>query len=382
VWSARNALSAVSAVERFVAPDALAVVEVEGEIVRIRRVNGTTIDARGALGSELLALIDSGNMGPLLTCMADAPQLGGNLKDLAGIGRKPLTPTTALELSGWDLLFVEVVGRCNERCVHCYADAAPEVESELSLETCLAIVDAGAALGFARVQFTGGDPLLCPFLPELVERASGAGLATEIYTNGLLLSQKLLDRLAPHKPTLAFSFYSHDAAVHDAITQTANSHALTTRAIDRAVAAGFAVRVSIIVMEQNAHDLAATCDYLRAHGVTELAFAPTRTVGRGKSFTGTIDYSLTGQLRSAHGGSTVQEQGKLAVASDGSVYPCIFNRSTPLGNVNHERLEQIVKAPAMRRSLLGSDEHDIERLQCVGCRLTATALRACSRAIQ
>ncbi len=375
------------AVERFVAPDALAVVEVDGDSVRIRRVNGATIDARGALATELLALIDSGTEGPLLRAM---PELGGDLRGLSGAGRHALSPTRALELGGWDLLFIELVGRCNERCIHCYADAAPEVESELSLETCVALIDAAAALGFARVQLTGGDPLLCPFVPELVERAARLGVPAEIYTNGLLLSQKLLERLAPHKPTLAFSFYSHDPAVHDAITQTPNSQALTTRAIERAVAAGFPVRVSIIVMEENAHDLAVTCAFLRARGVEQLAFAPTRSVGRGRNFTGAIDYSLVGRGVSAHGGASPSERGsrsshergKLAVASNGDVYPCIFNRTTPLGNIAQRSLQQIVAAPELRRSLLGTDEADAERLQCVGCRLTATALRACPRAIQ
>lgn len=365
------------AVERFVAPDALAVVEVAGDRVQIRRVNGTTIDARGALATELLALLDSGTEGPLLRAM---PELGGDLRGLSGAGLRALSPTRALELSGWDLLFIELVGRCNERCVHCYADAAPEVESELSFDACVALIDAAAALGFARVQLTGGDPLLCPFLPDLVERAARLGVPSEIYTNGLLLSQKLLERLAPHKPTLAFSFYSHDPAVHDAITQTANSHALTTRAIERAVAAGFPVRVSIIVMEENAHDLAATCAFLRARGVDQLAFAPTRSVGRGRNFTGEIDYSLIPRGVSAHGGSS-RERGKLAVASNGDVYPCIFNRTTPLGNIASRSLEEIVAAPSLRRSLLGADEDDAQRLQCVGCRLTATALRACTRAL-
>ena len=67
-----------------------------------------------------------------------------------------------------------------------------------SRELCEQIIDDAHAAGFRRIQFTGGDPLICKFLPELVERAAPLFELREIYTNGLLLDDELLDRLAPH----------------------------------------------------------------------------------------------------------------------------------------------------------------------------------------
>ena len=86
---------------------------------------------------------------------------------------------------------------------------------------------------------------------------------------------------------------------------------------------------------------------------------------------------------SAHGGASKYESrgelGKLAVASDGNVYPCIFNRATPLGHISQRSLSTIVAAPDVRRSLMQAPEEDREKLQCAGCRLTAVALRDCAR---
>jgi MoaA/NifB/PqqE/SkfB family radical SAM enzyme len=49
-----------------------------------------------------------------------------------------------------------------------------------------------AALGFQRVTFAGGEPLLAPHIDELVQAAKHRfGLRTSIVTNGSLLS---LDR--------------------------------------------------------------------------------------------------------------------------------------------------------------------------------------------
>src|SRR5690606_31241235 len=114
-------------------------------------------------------------------------------------------------------------------CVHCYADASPEVNTSLPLDACQqALVDA-KALGFVRVQFTGGDPLLYKELPQLVEQAASLGLRPEVYTNGLSLGPSLLGKLAPHCPGFAFSFYSANAEVHDQITRVPGSQERTLR---------------------------------------------------------------------------------------------------------------------------------------------------------
>jgi len=375
-----------SSTARWVAPQGRAVIEQTGEGVRVRRLDGTIIDANGAFADEILAFIDSGSTGPRLAVMADVEPFKGGLRGLCGVGRSALTPTRALELAGWDLLFIEVVGKCNERCVHCYADSAPEVDTALSRDQVLAILDDAKKIGFPRVQFTGGDPLLCSFLPEVVERAHALGLFPEIYTNGLLLSEKLLERLAPFISTIAFSYYSLRPEVHDAITRTANSHALTTRAIQRSLARGVSVRASVIIMDENVEDAAATVAHLRSMGVKQIDLAPGRAVGRGKSFHGQLDPALWEVGMSAHGGVSKEdsraELGKLAVASDGSVYPCIFNRATPLGHIAQRRLADVVAAPDVRRSLMQDPNEDREKLQCAGCRLTAVALRDCARGVR
>ena len=105
-----------------------------------------------------------------------------------------------------------------------------------------AVLDDAAALGFARIQFTGGDPLVSPHLVPAVEYAAARGLhAIEVYTNGFALGDTLFEQLRPHGVAFAFSFYSADAAIHDAITRTPGSQRRTLAAIDRALRAGLAV---------------------------------------------------------------------------------------------------------------------------------------------
>ncbi|HTQ45398.1 MAG TPA: radical SAM protein, partial [Polyangiaceae bacterium] len=285
-------------------------------------------------------------------------------------------------------LFLEVAGRCNERCVHCYADSAPEVRDALDVDTCVRVIREGATLGFERLQLTGGDPLLCPFLPDLTREARSAGFGSiEVYTNGLALSDDRLASLAEHGASFAFSFYSHDAGVHDAITRTPGSHRRTSDAIARAVKRGLHTRVSIILMEANGQHLEATTAYLVDLGVPAESIGHDRVRGVGRGAGALHDLRRAPQpvppveeTRGNHSGAessceTPRWPGKLCVAYTGAVYPCIFSRRTELGHVAREPLATILDRVRNRRAT-GIVDVDATRdqLACFDCRLTALAL--------
>ena len=141
-----------------------------------------------------------------------------------------------------------LTARCNERCTHCYAESSPDRTEALSEAVVMSALDDAAELGFARVQLTGGDPLVSDLCVPAAAHASKLGIAqVEVYTNGLALIGRTYEQLAALGVRLAFSFYSHDPATHDAITRTPGSHRRTLAAIHRSVRDGLDVRVSVIV---------------------------------------------------------------------------------------------------------------------------------------
>jgi MoaA/NifB/PqqE/SkfB family radical SAM enzyme len=242
-----------------------------------------------------------------------------------------------------------------------------------------ALLDA-KELGFARVQFTGGDPLLYKELPQLVAEATALSFDPEIYTNGLSLSPSLLSQLTPHRPAFAFSFYSANAEAHDQITRVPGSQKRTLAAIERVQKAGLALRVGIILMEQNAEDFEATEALLKGLGVEQIAWSGTTHVGRGDLFRPERAPSGPGVHQSAPPQANVTHMiaatpspptGNLCLSSNGEVYPCIFNRATRLGSIHESSLQEIARSPSVRSLLMRSAQ---ERLSCYSCRLTDRAI--------
>ena len=58
---------------------------------------------------------------------------------------------------------------------------------------CLSVVDALASAGFDKINFAGGEPTLCPWLPDLIRRAKGLGFTTSMVTNGSRITPEWLD---------------------------------------------------------------------------------------------------------------------------------------------------------------------------------------------
>ncbi|TAM79723.1 MAG: radical SAM protein [Acidobacteria bacterium] len=103
-----------------------------------------------------------------------------------------------VKLTHLDSLWFQVSGTlCNIACAHCFNNSGPNVRtfSFLSLEKVRAELAAAAKACVKEVFFTGGEPFLHPQLPEMLEMSLGTA-PTTVLTNGMLINDRIADRLA------------------------------------------------------------------------------------------------------------------------------------------------------------------------------------------
>ncbi|MDP4510696.1 viperin family antiviral radical SAM protein [Nonomuraea turcica] len=89
---------------------------------------------------------------------------------------------------------------CNMRCRFCFAtfrDVRNSVlpEGHLPEQDARRVVALLAEAGFTKITFAGGEPLLCPWIADLIRLAKSCGLTTALVTNGSLLSTQKLEDL-------------------------------------------------------------------------------------------------------------------------------------------------------------------------------------------
>jgi len=353
-------------------------IELQGELRRGFHEGEVSANLRAA------SLLDS-SLAQLASAMADgAPQ--------------PLTRAALLRGAGYEQLFIELTAQCNEHCVHCYAESSPERREALDLETLRAVIDDAASVGFESVQLTGGDPLISAHCLEAARHVREAGIARlEIYTNGLALGGQLYDALRELQPAFAFSFYSSDADEHDAITRTPGSQRRTLEAIRRVAADGLSCRASIVVMEDNRDSVEATVACLGEVGVSpeRIGIDVQRSVGRGlltirrseartattpiEPVSGDRGPSMAPAAGAGHRAPGSHGfGGRAAVSYDGTVFPCIFTRSWPLGDVRQRRLREILmdgrELSLDRDAIIEGMSRHHDQLSCWECRMRASML--------
>lgn len=262
---------------------------------------------------------------------------------LLSVSGPTLYPGCELEgeaVEGLSFVWLEITGRCQLECTHCYADSSPRGgHGAMAVRDWVRVMDEAAALGTRMVQFIGGEPTLHDGLPTLIRHALARDLRVEVYSNLVHVTDELWNVFGEPGVGLATSYYSDDAAQHAEITRRRGTHARTKANIVEALRRSVPLRVGLIDVSDGQRVAAAEAE-LRALGVTEIGRDRLRQVGRGVRDAGLDVAELCGDCA----------RGKVAVSPAGDVWPCVFSRWMPVGNVRERGLGDIVASPEMRRA--------------------------------
>jgi len=104
-----------------------------------------------------------------------------------------------------------VTHECNRKCGHCHVETVAHGDERNHLKwlpknDACKVADELSRQKVTRVGISGGEPLLVPYLEELVEYASRqCGIELELATNGIFLTEEKVFRLAQHLKKAATS---------------------------------------------------------------------------------------------------------------------------------------------------------------------------------
>lgn len=237
-------------------------------------------------------------------------------------------------MSGTSFLWLELTGRCQLECRHCYALSSPSgTHGAMTPPDWVRVLDQAAAMGVEMVQFIGGEPTLHPALVDLLDHALFLGLEVEVFSNLVRVTDELWEAFSRPGVSLATSYYSDDPARHAAVTGRP-SHARTRANISEALRRGIPLRAGVIDLGGDQRAAAAQAELVEL-GVPEVGYDRLRQVGRGVRDAQPGVEQLCGRCG----------DGVAAVSPDGAVWPCVFSRWLPVGNVLERELAEVLAGP-------------------------------------
>ena len=297
-----------------------------------------------------------------------------------------------------DLAWLEVTQACNLKCVHCYeGQEHRDVTSVLDINRWMDVVNQLSELGVGNVVLIGGEPTLYGQLPVLISALSAKEIRTTMITNATYLPRDLVDLVARTNTSVRISVYGHCASVHDAITQTPGSFERTMSNLKILLSEKVTININVVIMRENETHLHEIQTFVKNLGVSGCKFDVIRCVyGVGiEQHLPVTQASLRLGRRCKPEFSITKDRfwdavryntcwnRKIAICNDGKVFPCVFARTVPAGNVLDSSIGEILNSSKLQECWsLNLDKIDKcrqceFRYACKDCRPVAMSVRNC-----
>jgi radical SAM protein with 4Fe4S-binding SPASM domain len=188
---------------------------------------------------------------------------------------------------------VELTLNCNLRCIYCYRDAGPAHAERLPTDQLLSILQELSCAGVRGVELTGGEPLIHPDFPQILDNCANQFNMLTLLTNGCLIDEDLAIQIASYREKLVVQIDLDGSTpeVHDHIRGQAGAFKKAKQAISLLAKHQVRTRVVMNVIPFNANDVEKTLLLARELGATSFTYSHVLDVGRGKD----IDLQFTAE---------------------------------------------------------------------------------------
>ena len=194
-----------------------------------------------------------------------------------------------------------ITGSCNLKCRHCYLCAPEKKYGDITFSRITELVDEISEAGIMEVSITGGEPFVKKEIWDILALLAEKKIRiSQIYTNGVMVSDSVLERLekvlGPQfaknglKPEFSLSF--DGVGTHDDIRGIKGTELETIKAIERIVAHGFSVRIETVLYRKNVGNMIETLDLMSKKGVESWKISGVGDVGNWLKTEGTENLSI------------------------------------------------------------------------------------------
>ncbi|WP_227816734.1 heme d1 biosynthesis radical SAM protein NirJ [Nitrogeniibacter aestuarii] len=175
-----------------------------------------------------------------------------------------------------------LIRRCNLTCKHCYSISADtHFPGELNTSQVFSVMDDLEAAKVPVLILSGGEPLLRPDIFEIAHRAKSMGFYTALSSNGTLITEENIDRIAAVDFNYVGVSLDGIAGTHDRFRRKEGAFDESLDGIRLCRELGVKVGVRFTMTQDNADDLPALLDLVEEERIDRFYFSHLNYAGRG-----------------------------------------------------------------------------------------------------
>src|SRR5271155_3986534 len=155
---------------------------------------------------------------------------------------------------------IEVTRRCPLDCLHCYNNLPmgdqEARKQEMSLAEHCALLDELVAMGSMWLLYSGGEIFARKDFLSIYTEAKKRGFLITLFTNGILINEKIADYLAKWRPfSIEITLYGATRETYEALTQKRGSYDRCMRGIQLLLERKLPLKLKTVPTTINRHEV-------------------------------------------------------------------------------------------------------------------------------
>ncbi len=299
---------------------------------------------------------------------------------------------------------VEFSLRCNFHCPYCYVPDNSYLQQELNREEiCGAIIQA-KELGAKKIIILGGEPMIYPYIMDMIKFIKDSGLEIEMFTNGTNITIYVAKQLFDYGVNIVLKMNSFDQDLQNMLTGEKNSYEIIQSALANLKKAGYPsqdpfLAISTIICRLNIDELPKIWQWSRQQNIVPYfeMLTPQGNVKNNQWLC--VDSERVRKLflelqkidreKYNHNwqpqpplvaNKCMRHKFSCLLNSQGYIMPCV-GLNTPLGNIRNQKLKTIISESEIledlrnhKNTIKGPCRSCEKADHCYGCRGAAYQL--------
>ncbi len=180
---------------------------------------------------------------------------------------------------------IELTKNCPLSCIHCSSNASLGNPVQLTRDIVLSLVRQAPELHVKSIIFSGGEPLLWPWLVDAVKECNIQGLNSSIYSTGINMTddgaREIVDLANHGLNRIIFSLHSPFKSQHEGITRKSGSFEKTVAVIKELGENGIEREIHFVPLKINYKHLPELIELARDLGIPRVSILRFVPQGRG-----------------------------------------------------------------------------------------------------
>lgn len=163
-----------------------------------------------------------------------------------------------------------ITGDCNLRCRHCYMSGGRNKYTDLTKDQLFDMIDQFDEAGVTEVELSGGEPVLSPYLWEIVDELLRRDIViSHFHTNAMLLDEDFFAEMKKRNLYWTFDSSLDGTGTHDDLRATPGSEKAAISAFRKIVGLGYPLLVNSKFHKGSIHTVLNTYELMKDIRVTK-----------------------------------------------------------------------------------------------------------------